>query len=108
MFYSVARGDRDARGSGLGLTIVRGMIGAHGGRVAALPGPGGVGTTIRMTLPLPRPATAERRRTSETEDGRGVARRPHPHRRRRAADPQVPRDQPALAGLRRGRGGDRP
>ena len=49
------RGDRGSRGSGLGLTIVRGMIGAHGGRVEALPGPEGVGTTIRVTLPLPEP-----------------------------------------------------
>ncbi len=52
MFYSVARGDRGARGTGLGLTIVRGMIGAHGGKVEALPGPRGVGTTIRVTLPI--------------------------------------------------------
>ncbi len=62
MFYSAARGDRDARGSGLGLTIVRGMVGAHGGRVGALVGPGGVGTTIRLTLPLaepPREAVAD-------------------------------------------------
>jgi two-component system, OmpR family, sensor histidine kinase KdpD len=62
MFYSVGRGDRGARGSGLGLTIVRGMIGAHGGKVEALAGPGGIGTTIRVTLPLPdrpRPAAAE-------------------------------------------------
>jgi two-component system sensor histidine kinase KdpD len=62
MFYSVARGDRDARGSGLGLTIVRGMIGAHGGKVTALAGPGGLGTTIRVTLPVteaPPPPMAE-------------------------------------------------
>lgn len=52
MFYSVARGDRGAQGTGLGLTICQGMIGAHGGSVAALPGPGGVGTTIRVMLPV--------------------------------------------------------
>ena len=52
MFYSAGRGDRGARGSGLGLTIVRGMIGAHGGRVEALEGPDGVGTRIRLTLPI--------------------------------------------------------
>jgi two-component system sensor histidine kinase KdpD len=51
MFYSAARGDR-GRGTGLGLTIVRGLIGAHGGNVEAMAGPGGVGTTIRVTLPL--------------------------------------------------------
>ena len=52
MFYSVARGDRSARGTGLGLAICRGMIGAHGGSVAAMPGDG-VGTIIRISLPLP-------------------------------------------------------
>jgi two-component system sensor histidine kinase KdpD len=53
MFYSVRRGDRSPAGTGLGLTIVRGMIGAHQGRVEALPGTDGLGTTIRVTLPLP-------------------------------------------------------
>ncbi len=52
MFYSVARGDRGAQGTGLGLTICQGMIGAHGGSVAAEPGDGGVGTTIRVILPI--------------------------------------------------------
>jgi two-component system sensor histidine kinase KdpD len=55
MFYSVGRGDRDARGTGLGLSICRGMIGAHGGSVQALDGPEGAGTTIRVTLPLVEP-----------------------------------------------------
>ena len=55
MFYSVARGDRSARGTGLGLAICRGMIGAHGGSVAAMPGDG-VGTIIRISLPLPAPS----------------------------------------------------
>ena len=67
-FYSAAAersvSDRDAEtsteasaapGSGLGLTIVRGMIGAHGGAVEALPGEGGVGTTIRISLPIIEP-----------------------------------------------------
>ncbi len=58
LFYSVARGDRGPQGTGLGLTIVRGMIGAHGGKVEALPGPDGVGTTIGVTLPLPEPPRA--------------------------------------------------
>ena len=52
MFYSAERGDQ-GRGTGLGLTIVRGMIGAHAGRVEALAGPQGVGTVIRVTLPVP-------------------------------------------------------
>ncbi|MET0330593.1 MAG: sensor histidine kinase KdpD [Dyella sp.] len=52
MFYSVARGDRAPQGTGMGLAICRGMIGAHGGSVEALP-VNGIGTTIRITLPLP-------------------------------------------------------
>jgi two-component system sensor histidine kinase KdpD len=52
MFFSVARGDRGSQGTGLGLTICQGMIGAHGGSVTALAGPAGVGTTIRVILPL--------------------------------------------------------
>jgi two-component system sensor histidine kinase KdpD len=55
MFYSVERGDRGHQGTGLGLAICRGMIGAHGGRVNALPGPGHLGTTISMSLPLLEP-----------------------------------------------------
>lgn len=51
MFYSVERGDRGKQGTGLGLTIVQGIIGAHLGKVQALPGPQGVGTTVRLTLP---------------------------------------------------------
>ncbi|ARU06045.1 histidine kinase [Comamonas serinivorans] len=52
MFYSVERGDRGKQGTGLGLTIVQGIVGAHMGRVEALPGPGGVGTTLRIVLPV--------------------------------------------------------
>ncbi|MCD0503145.1 sensor histidine kinase [Bordetella petrii] len=51
MFYSVERGDRGKQGTGLGLTIVRGIVGAHMGSVEALPGPDGQGTTVRLTLP---------------------------------------------------------
>ncbi|KGI79117.1 sensor histidine kinase [Oleiagrimonas soli] len=53
-FYSVARGDRGPRGTGLGLSICRGLIGAHGGRVEALPTAHG-GCLLRMTLPRPEP-----------------------------------------------------
>ena len=52
MFYSVERGDRGKQGTGLGLTIVQGIVGAHMGKVEALPGPDGVGTTIRLSLPM--------------------------------------------------------
>lgn len=59
MFYSVERGDRGKPGTGLGLTIVQGIVGAHLGTVEALPGPDGIGTTIRLTLPAGEPAPAE-------------------------------------------------
>jgi two-component system sensor histidine kinase KdpD len=52
MFYSVSRGDRVPEGTGMGLAICRGMIGAHGGTVNAMPRAGG-GTLIRIVLPLP-------------------------------------------------------
>jgi two-component system sensor histidine kinase KdpD len=55
LFFTASRGDRGARGTGLGLTIARGMIGAHGGSVEALPGPDDRGTTIRMALPIVSP-----------------------------------------------------
>lgn len=56
MFYSVERGDRGRQGTGLGLTIAQGMIGAHGGSVEALPVADGPGTLIRITLPLLEPS----------------------------------------------------
>ena len=40
-----------SRGSGLGLAIARAIVLAHGGTIAAEPGPGGRGTTIRISLP---------------------------------------------------------
>ncbi|WP_240997254.1 sensor histidine kinase, partial [Pseudomonas viridiflava] len=59
MFYSVERGDRGRHGTGLGLTITQGMVGAHGGSVQALPGRDGRGTLIRITLPLLHPHPAD-------------------------------------------------
>lgn len=53
MFFTGGEGDGSKYGSGLGLAICSGMIGAHGGRIEALPGPTGRGTTIRITLPFP-------------------------------------------------------
>jgi two-component system sensor histidine kinase KdpD len=52
MFFTGGQGDRGKHGSGLGLAICAGMIGAHMGRVAALPGPGGRGTSIDIYLPV--------------------------------------------------------
>ena len=53
MFYTAQHGDRSLhRGTGLGLTICRGMVGAHHGDVEALDGPNGRGTCMRITLPI--------------------------------------------------------
>jgi two-component system sensor histidine kinase KdpD len=53
MFYTARQGDRGKnQGTGLGLTICRGMIGAHQGSITALPGPEGCGTCMRIILPL--------------------------------------------------------
>lgn len=52
MFFTGGDGDRGRHGSGLGLAICRGMVGAHGGSIAAQPAPWGRGTAIVITLPL--------------------------------------------------------
>jgi signal transduction histidine kinase len=41
----------DSRGSGLGLTIARSLVIAHGGEIQAVSQPG-MGTTIKLTLPV--------------------------------------------------------
>jgi two-component system sensor histidine kinase KdpD len=56
-FYRMAREERGS-GSGLGLTICRGIIGAHGGRIWAEPNPGG-GVSFRFTLPLTGPELSQ-------------------------------------------------
>jgi two-component system sensor histidine kinase BaeS len=43
----------DSRGTGLGLTIARNLVLAHGGEINAA-SEAGKGTTMRFTLPLPR------------------------------------------------------
>ncbi|KAF1714619.1 histidine kinase [Pseudoxanthomonas yeongjuensis] len=67
MFYSVERGDRGRHGTGLGLTISQGMIGAHGGSVEALAADGR-GTLIRITLPLIEPLPQMSNAKSESPD----------------------------------------
>ncbi len=52
MFYRVKVGSTPSSGAGLGLAICRGFIEAHGGRIAAQPGPDGVGTQIVIRLPV--------------------------------------------------------
>ncbi|MEG3081587.1 ATP-binding protein [Halomonas sp. 5021] len=55
MFVTGSDGDRGPHGSGLGLAICQAMLGAHGGRIRACDGPGGLGTCMEMSLPLPPP-----------------------------------------------------
>jgi two-component system sensor histidine kinase KdpD len=52
-FYRIQRPD-NVTGTGLGLSICKGIIEAHGGRIAAENRPGG-GTIIRLVLPVPEP-----------------------------------------------------
>lgn len=60
MFYTVEGGDSGRHGIGLGLTIAQGMVGAHGGSVAAFAGADGIGTLIRINLPLLEPPSPPR------------------------------------------------
>ncbi len=52
MFYSVAEGDQKQQGTGMGLAICRGMVGAHGGTVRAMAGSGDIGTRFVIELPV--------------------------------------------------------
>lgn len=47
-----ASSTRDYPGTGLGLAICARTVERHGGRISALKGPGGTGTTMVFTLPL--------------------------------------------------------
>jgi signal transduction histidine kinase len=44
-----------AGGMGIGLSISRRILLAHGGDISASPGPGGQGTTFTLHLPLETP-----------------------------------------------------
>ena len=52
MFYTMERGDRGQYGTGLGLTIVKAIIGAHMGKIVASSAQNKQGTCIRMQLPI--------------------------------------------------------
>jgi two-component system sensor histidine kinase KdpD len=52
IFYRVRAKDSQIAGTGLGLSICRGIIEAHGGRIAAKDSPFSKGITIEITLPL--------------------------------------------------------
>lgn len=52
MFYTMERGDRGQYGTGLGLTIVKAIIGAHMGKIVASSAKNNQGTCIRMQLPI--------------------------------------------------------
>jgi signal transduction histidine kinase len=52
-----AQGSAAYAGTGLGLAICARAVERHGGTIAALEGPHGEGTTIRIQLPVTSPAT---------------------------------------------------
>ena len=64
-FYRVQRPD-NVTGTGLGLAICKGIVEAHGGRIAAENRPGG-GTIIRFTLPVAETIPEEHGQDNERE-----------------------------------------
>lgn len=59
MFYRGGAVASEHPGGGLGLAICHGVMAAHGGSIAALAGPNGIGTTIAIRLPLAEPPMAD-------------------------------------------------
>ncbi len=59
MFYRGDTATSEHPGGGLGLAICHGVVAAHGGSIAALVGPDGIGTTIAIGLPLVAPPVAD-------------------------------------------------
>lgn len=51
-FYRIRVEDRQVAGTGLGLSICRGLVEAHGGKVAISDGPNGTGACVSVTFPL--------------------------------------------------------
>ncbi|MCY0965917.1 sensor histidine kinase [Parathalassolituus penaei] len=54
MFFTLAQGDHQTGGTGLGLTICQSILGAHGGQASVLFSSPDTGTCFRLTLPLER------------------------------------------------------
>jgi two-component system, cell cycle sensor histidine kinase DivJ len=50
-FQAASARGRSAKGSGLGLSVVRGLVGLHGGRVSFSSAPGN-GTSVTVSLPI--------------------------------------------------------
>jgi two-component system sensor histidine kinase KdpD len=69
-FYRTGRGDSQAESTGLGLSICRGIVEAHGGRVYARLRPDGSGTVFTVELPVedPRQGAAEEREGDVNEE----------------------------------------
>jgi two-component system sensor histidine kinase KdpD len=76
IFGKFHRGGGAAGGIGLGLTISRGIVTAHGGRIWAENRPGG-GATFRIALPITGPPPSV------------VAEEPVPNRQPEAAGPWI-------------------
>jgi len=71
MFTQVSRSDRRTRGGlGIGLTLVRSLVGLHGGSVSASSEGPGHGSTFEVQLPL---VAAEAPSRSATDGHRGFA-----------------------------------
>jgi len=52
MFFTLAKGDQQTGGTGLGLTICQGILAAHGGSAAILYSSADQGTCFRLSLPM--------------------------------------------------------
>jgi len=52
MFHSIRDGDRHSAGAGLGLTISRGIINAHGGEITVIDDEANPGSTFKIYLPV--------------------------------------------------------